>query len=182
MLRVGFVVEGKSAEVLFRESLYPWLQRKGIAAKIINAGGRSRLIRDASEHLKALRLSGCRRVFFILDQEADPCPPATAERLRFVRAEPDVTICVAARMLEAWSLADSEAVQKVTGQSYPSGPTDFLADPSSELKSLFFKRHKRWYTEVEMAKAIGRRFCLERAALGNHSAARFLRKIEGLAR
>ncbi|MCS7282883.1 MAG: DUF4276 family protein [Anaerolineae bacterium] len=180
MLRVGFVVEGKSAEILFRENFYPWLQRKGITAKIINAGGRSRLIRDASEHLKALRLSGCKRIFFVLDQEADPCPPAAANRLGAVRAEPDVTVCVVARMLEAWLLADSQAVYSVTGQPYRSNPTDFLADPVSELKNLFFKKHRRWYTEAEMAKAIGRCFQLERAAKGNRSAARFLRKIEEL--
>lgn len=178
MPQVGFVVEGRSLEMLFRESLCPWLRQEGVIPKVINAGGRSRLIRDAFKHLNALRISGCTRVFFVLDQESDPCPPATAQRLGNVRSEPDVTVCVVARTLEAWLLADRQAILKATGQPFGLSPTDFLSDPVTELKGLFFKKHKRWYTEVEMAKAVGRHFSLERAAASNHSAARFLKKIK----
>lgn len=178
MPRIGFVVEGKSLETLFRESLCPWLRKKGITPEVINAGGRSRLIRDAPRHLNVLRIKGCARVFFVLDQESDPCPPATAQRLGNVRSEPDVTVCVVARALEAWLLADHQAVQKATGQSGGLSPTDPISDPVSELKHLFFKKYRRWYTEIEMAKAAGRYFALERAAANNHSAARFLRKIQ----
>ncbi len=180
MSRVGFVLEGKSLEILFRESIGPWLQQRGLSVKIINAGGRSQLIRDAPKHLNALRSWECRKIFFVLDQEDDPCPPATAQRLASVLSEADVEVCVVARMLEAWLLADSEAVQKATGQSFRSTPTDTITDPALELKNLFFKKNKQWYTEVEMARAVGRYFHLERAAKGNHSAARFLRKIGGL--
>lgn len=140
MPQVGFVVEGRSLEMLFRESLCPWLRQEGVVPKVINAGGRSRLIRDAFKHLNALRISGCTRVFFVLDQESDPCPPATAQRLGNVRSEPDVTVCVVARTLEAWLLADRQAILKATGQPFGLSPTDFLSDPVTELKGLFFKK------------------------------------------
>ncbi|MBC7225770.1 MAG: DUF4276 family protein [Thermoflexales bacterium] len=180
MRRVGFVVEGKSLEVLFQESLCPWLRQRGIAVKVVNAGGRSLLIRDASRHLDVLRRSGFERIFFVLDQETDPCPPATAKRLDSVRSEPDVVICVAARMLEAWLLADNEAIQRATGLPGWSGLTDSLPDPVSELKDLFFQKYGHWYTKMEMARRVGRYFQLERAADRNRSAARFWRKLNEL--
>ncbi len=176
MARIGFVVEGKTLETLLRNSLCPWLQRKGITATIINAGARSRLIEKASQYLRDLRLKRCQRIFFVLDQEKDPCPPATAKRLESLRGEPEAVVCVAAPMLEAWLLADSEAVRKATGQSF-GDLTDSLPDPVDTLKTLFFQKYHQNVSKMEMAKTISRYFSLERAARNNHSAARFLRKL-----
>ncbi|MFN3763137.1 MAG: DUF4276 family protein [Anaerolineae bacterium] len=176
MARIGFVVEGKTLETLLRYSLCPWLQRKGVTATIIDAGGHSRLIKEASQHLRGLRRKRCQRIFFVLDQEKDPCPPATAKRLESVRGEPDAVVCVVAPMLEAWLLADSEAVQKATGQSF-GDPTDSLPNPVDTLKTLFSKKYRQSFSKMEMAKIISRYFSLERAARNNHSAARFFRKV-----
>jgi|GEM_PF-6020003 len=80
-------------------------------------------------------------------------------------------------MLEAWLLADEEAIQKATGQSSGHQFTDELPDPVDMLKTLFYRKDHQWRTEMEMARIVARYCCLERAAARNHSANRFLTKL-----
>ncbi len=176
--RIGIVVEGKSEEVLFRE-LRPWFQRRGKTLVIINAQERPRLIQDARRHLQALRLKGCSQIVFLLDQEDDECPPATASRLNTVREEADVLVCVAARKMEAWLLADTEAVRQATQQEFQDLPTDSLVQPDERLKELFRRRYGRSWSKVEMVKAFSSWLDLARAARGNRSAQRFLNRLSG---
>jgi len=177
MTRIAFVVEGATAYEVFDRAICPQLKQKGIQVKLVKRPNRDKLIADAGNNLDDLRQAGYQHVFFVLDQEDDECPPATARRLEGIRQEPDVIVCVVSRMLEAWLLADGEAIQKATGQF--SGPqfTDELPDPVDVLKTLFHRKDHQWRTKMEMARIVARYFCLERAAVRNHSANRFLKKL-----
>lgn len=178
--RIGLVVEGDSERRLF-EDLRPWFRSRGLDIKVVQAGGRPRLIQEARQHLEVLRLRNCQRVFFLLDQDDDPCPPAVVNLLGVLRQDPDVIICVIARELEAWLLADTAAVHKATGQTVPASQTDDLDQPVYRLKQLFHRGPGHKYpTKTEMVRRLSRHFDLDRAASGNRSARRFVRKLAGV--
>lgn len=176
---LGIVVEGTS-DLIFLKQNAPWWRQKGFVLKVRQAQGRPRLIRDAQKHLDLLRQQGCHYVLFLLDQDQDPCAPATARRLANLRREPDVLVCVCVRELEAWFLADGQALQVATGTTFSHLPTDSLRDAKAQLKRLFQRRIGKFPTEVEMARRIAPHFSLERAAQGNRSAARCLHKLLAL--
>jgi hypothetical protein len=176
-LRIGIVVEGDTERRLF-EAFRSWFQGRGLEVKIVQANGRPRLIQQACSHLEVMRLKQCQHILFLLDQDNDPCPPAVAALLKGIHQEPDAIICVVARELEAWFLADTGAIYQATGQQFTNVPTDELDRPAERLKELFYhsKYHKSM-TKMEMMRAISAHFDFERAAQGNRSANRFLRKL-----
>lgn len=175
--RIGIVVEGDTERRLF-EANRPWFLARGLEIKVVQAGGRPRLIQEARGHLEVLRLKQCEYTFFLLDQDDALCPPVVAALLHGVRREPDVRVCVLARELEAWFLADVSAVIKATGQQFAGVPTDAIGQPAERLKELFRRgRQHKFLTKMEMMRAISPHFDLARAAQGNRSAGRFLRKL-----
>ena len=176
-VRIGIVVEGDTERRLFEEHR-PWFLAQGLEVKVAQAGGRPRLIQEARSHLEVMRLKKCRYTFFLLDQDDDPCPPAVAALLQDVRGEPDAIICVMCRELEAWFLADTPAILKATGQRFTGLPTDGLERPAERLKELFHHSKRKFLTKMEMIRAISPHFDFERAAQGNCSASRFLRKLQ----
>lgn len=176
-LRIGIVVEGDTERRLF-EAFRSWFQGRGLEIKVVQANGRPRLIQEAHSHLKVMRMKQCQHTFFLLYQHNDPCPPAVAALLQGVRQEPDAIVCVVARELEAWFLADTVAVYQATGQQFSNTPTDELDRPVERLKDLFYRtKQRKSLTKMEMMKIISSHFDFERAAQGNHSANRFLRKL-----
>jgi hypothetical protein len=175
-VRIGIVVEGDTERRLF-EDHRPWFQSQGLEVKVVQANGRPRLIQEARSHLEAMRLKRCRYVFFLLDQHDDSCPPVVAALLQEVRRESDAVVCVIARALEAWFLADTSAVHQATGQRFAGVPTDELDRPAERLKGLFRQNRHQFLTKIEMVRAISPYFDFERAAQGNRSAHRFLRKL-----
>ncbi|MFB0545568.1 MAG: hypothetical protein ACETWB_01540 [Anaerolineae bacterium] len=175
---LGIVVEGPSDRLFFK-SQRRWFEEQGFAFKIVQTRGRSIMIREAENLLESFRLKGCRKVFFFLDQHADVCPPFTAERLKRVAHEEDVVICVIARALEAWFVADEEAVARATGQSFKKQPTNALDKPKDILKELFKRGRHMSLTEIEMVRAICLYFSFERATEGNASLRRFINKLQG---
>lgn len=176
---LGIVVEGPS-DKLFFESHKRWFEEQGVALKIVQTRGRSAMIQEAEKHLKSLWLKGCQKVFFFLDQDADVCPPFTAERLKSVAGESDAVICVMARALEAWLLADEEAITRATGQPFKSQPTDALDRPKEILKGLFRRRHHGIAPpDRRMVATLCHHFSFERAAENNASLCRFLKNLKG---
>ena len=132
-MRIGLVVEGDSERRLFEE-LHPWFRDRGLDIKVVQAGGRPRLIQEARQHLEVLRLRNCERIFFLLDQD------------------------------------DELSMQ-----------TDDLDQPVHRLKQLFYRgRGHKYPTKTEMVRRLSRHFDLDRAASGNRSARRFVRKLAGV--
>jgi len=176
-VRVGIVVEGDTERRLL-ENHRSWFQTRGLEVKVVQANGRPRLIQEARFHLEVMRLKQCEYTFFLLDQDDDQCPPATAALLQEVRREPDAIVCVVARELEAWFLADAHAILKATGQRFTGIPTDEIDRPAEQLKELFHRsKHHKFLTKMEMMRAISPHFDFERAAQGNCSVSRLLRKL-----
>jgi hypothetical protein len=174
---IGIVVEGDTERRLF-EKYRSWFQTRGLEVKVVQANGRPRLIQEARSHLAVMRLKRCEYTFFLLDQDDDQCPPAVAALLQEVRREPDAIVCVVARELEAWFLADTHAILKATGQRFTGIPTDEIDRPAERLKELLYRsKHHKFLTKMEMMRAICPHFDFDRAAQGNCSAGRFLRKL-----
>ena len=78
--RIGIVVEGDTERRLF-EAHRPWFLARGLEIKVVQAGGRPRLIQEARGHLEVLRLKQCEYTFFLLDQDDALCPPVVAALL-----------------------------------------------------------------------------------------------------
>lgn len=173
---LGIVVEGRSDKEFCQKLFRPWLIQQGYRSiRVVVPGDRSRLIRDAQKHYDTLSLQGCIRVLFLLDQDHDECPPITANLIN-VR-EDNILVCVAARALEAWLLADSDAVNSATGHPPPRGRTDTIQNPKRDLQALFYRSNYKYPTEMQMIKSISPRYSLERAAERNRSLQRLLERI-----
>ena len=177
--RVGFVVEGPSDYEFFR-SQRTWLEARSILPKIRQARDRPQLVRRAVDHYKALRMQGCERVVFVLDQDDDGCAPAAARLLGPVRQMDGVIVAVAAKELEAWLLADVTALRRVCEQNRPDGHTDGLDNPKGVLREMFRKVRHKHLSEVEMVRCFTPHFSFDRAAGYNQSAARFVARLSRL--
>lgn len=151
--------------------------RLGCALSIVQTNGRPALVRQCDSHYRGLKLKGCELIVFLLDQDDDPCPPGTADLLQAVRNRGDVLLAVMARELEAWLLADHEAVGRVCGRSSPTGHTDSVTDPKSHLRNLLFQSRNRHLSETEMVRSFAPHFSLDRSAQHNASAARFVLRL-----
>lgn len=174
--RVGLVVEGETERKFF-EQQKQWFQQKGIALAVVAANGKPRLVQEADRHLSVLRLRGCERVFFLIDQDDGECAPAVAKTLQAVRRETDVVVCVLTRTLEAWVLADTVAIHKATGGQPGPVPTDVLSNPDQKLRDLFFRKFHRHLSKMEMIQRASRHLSLDRCAQANASARRFVSKL-----
>ena len=173
---LGLVVEG-SAERDFWLQQRPWFQDIGYMVRVRDGKDKNRLVRQAQNHYEVLKLQGCTRIVFLFDQDADGCPPEAAARLAHMRAYPDVLLSVSARELEALLLADSEALLSVTRRTIPHPHTDDILDPKGVLRNLYHSEHHQWLSDTELLRRFASQFSLQRAALKNSSAARFLTRL-----
>lgn len=124
MMMVG--VEGPSDYIFWNKVLHKYLKRSGIRFDIRIMKTKEKLIKrtpDLLDDSKNLHYKAC---FIVLDRDKDPCCDAVLESFDQViqeEARKDLSerflhVCVAIRELEAWYLADSDAVQEVFGCSY----------------------------------------------------------------
>lgn len=139
------------------------------------------MVSECSKHVDTMRLKGYQFVAFLLDQDNDNCPPETARRLGAVRGDKDVLVSVIVLELEAWLLADDDALGQLGVHGVGTGYTDFVDDPKRRLKELFIQAKRRERSETEIVNPFGQRFSLERAAQRNHSARRFVNKLQNWA-
>ena len=178
MKSLSIVVEG-SSDKLFFSALTPWFNGQGFTPRFFSAKDRGRLIRDAAKHVAALSNSDL--IVFALDQDDDDCPPTTANRLAHVRSQTRL-ISVSSRCMEAWLLADTNAIRTATGSSYnSSGFTDDILDPAARIREVFYSAFKQHFSKPELASKVAPHFSPDRARSRNRSLERFVQRLSGLA-
>ena len=112
MVRVGFIVEGDSEQIVVSSPLFQqFLTRHNhqLVTPVINAkGGGNLLPQNIEVFLSRLKQQNVDKIVVVTDLEGEASADAVRERIG--HAELDV-IFVAIKALEAWYLADTEAMR-----------------------------------------------------------------------
>jgi hypothetical protein len=191
MVRVGFVVEGDCEEILIKSSYFHQLavQYHLKICQVVNTRGRGNLCpKNISTAIANCRLANPDKILVLTDLECEPCITVAKEHLG---KEGVNQIVVAKKALEAWFLADTNAMRTwLQNDEFPGElmPEETTKMPWEHLKELARHYHqkgrgpgtrKKRFAKI-MINQIG--FSIERAA--NHpncpSAKYFLAKLQQL--
>lgn len=191
MTRISFIVEGKSEVVMLESPQFKnWAARQGLEiGAIVDAKGSGNLC----ERLMPNRVEECLAmgsdsdyVVVLTDLDCDPCVTATKERMGCAGVD---LVVVARQALEAWFLADTEAMRRWLGQP------DFFEEQPEQIQGKPFQHLQELKTRYQVAGRIGRGhsdfankfineygFSIERAAAhpACPSAQYFIKKITSL--
>ncbi len=194
MVRIGFVVEGDGEKLLIESANFRnWATQQGleICDPVINAcGGGNLCSKQIDVYItQCLNQAKPDKIVVLTDLECDPCVTAVKRR---IGNQGVAKVFVAKKAVEAWFLADTQAINKWLGQ------TDFVeANPELTLE-MPWQRLKQIVHELEqqgikvrgpgdklpftkkMLKHYG--FSIERAANHPHgaSAKYFLEKLPNI--
>lgn len=112
MVRVGFIVEGDSEQIVISSPLFQTFltrQNHQLVTPVINAkGGGNLLPQNIEVFLSRLKKQDVDKIIVVTDLEGEASADAVRERIG--HEEVDV-IFVAVKALEAWYLADTEAMR-----------------------------------------------------------------------
>lgn len=179
ILKLCIYVEGYSDQILLNGQ-NNWFKSLGFDINIYQTGGRGTMIKKARGYNWMATLDGAKQIIFMPDLNTDACAMLTRENLGMDSEKNTVTI-VMIRELEAWVLADGEAIQNSIGVEYrPAGQTDTEAYPKRKLHSLMANKLGYPPTATLACKIVAPHFSIQRAANYNTSAKRFtdyLKKI-----
>ena len=147
-MRIGVAVEGPSDRKFWDKVLHKHCQ--GVRFDIRNMKNRANLVRAGATLLDAFRSAHYDAALFLVDRDRDPCvtavidqfEPAVQEEARKPADERFLFICVAVRGLEAWFLADDQAVRSVFPSARYDPPEDTAAlNPKKTLRRLWQEQY-----------------------------------------
>jgi hypothetical protein len=146
-------------------------------------GGRASLIASAAEFLALSRDQGYFRTLFLLDRHRDPCITAVLEQFPAEVAQADdVEILVSVPGIEAWYLADSQAIRRVLpGVTYDPPAETAGVNPKAILDDLlvqFDPSGRTKYKKTYFSTQVGRHFSPKRGAKHNTSLTRAWSRTE----
>lgn len=180
-LSLALVVPGRSEQEFLRPVLARW--RPGVVGQIVDARGDTKVSAEAGALRRALVAKGHGEVVFLRD--LDEFPGCTLLLREFPPEIHRRDIVIARRCLEAWYLADAEALQRLFSRALPSvrvpADVDELQRPQATLSDLF---QRQWpgrgvsYAKTEFARKIGGVYDPERAAQRSASLRRLLARID----
>lgn len=146
MVRLGFIVEGSTEKIVIEShSFKSWAREQGIeiCSPVIDAKGGGNLLPQNIEHMvKRLDLANPDLIIIMTDLENDATPEAVVERIGYRYAD---QIIVAVKALEAWFLADTQALRKWLGHHavFEEKPEETIGMPWDRLKELASQLNKR---------------------------------------
>lgn len=125
MVKVGFIVEGSCEKIIIEsEAFKNFLHRNGfeLVEPVIDANGGGNLLPQHIEpFISALETQGAKKLYILTDSEGEHVEEVK-ERIRHEK----ITKCfIAVKAIEAWFLADIEAMRKFlqledfTGEDFP---------------------------------------------------------------
>ncbi len=141
-LLVNLLVEGYIDEVVMTRILQS--VRLGVA-NVFGKQGRQYVVMNLRKHNEAAQVSPW---LAVIDLDRDECAPALVKRLLPKRCE-KMCVRVAVRCIEAWLMADAEALSQflsVSPSCIPSDP-EGLDDPKLSLVNLARRSRKRFIRE-----------------------------------
>jgi len=113
MVNVGFICEGDSEKIILESPQfldYIYSLNLNCIQPVINVGGGNNLLpKHLWEHTQKLKNNGADYIIILSDLDEDRCITATKERIQPLD---DQQVIVAVQQLEAWFLADYEAISK----------------------------------------------------------------------
>ena len=171
MVKIGFIVEGNTEKIVIEsESFKQWTTQQGIEIyhPVLDAKGGGNLL---PKHIEPLvqRLKDADYIVILTDLEHETSPQAVRDRIGTSYTS---LIFIAVKAIEAWFLADSEALRKwlKTDDVFEVYPERTVNMPWERLKELAnnYKQSGTGSSKPAFAKRMTRHygFSLERAA--NH--------------
>ena len=154
----------------------------GIVSTIIDSDGDSKVIKDAVRIRRRLEPENSTPIFV---RDLDDFACRSALKGAFDPTIPPGDIVIAYRCLEAWYLADVEAINRQFSRlpkAFRARPdADSWPDPQEEIKRLLQANGNpkgRHYYKTDFATSFAQHFSLRRAAMRSSSAKRLVARIE----
>lgn len=146
MVKVGFVVEGASDKKLidsawFRHLISSDFHLELLDGAVIDAGGNGQMCRkNIGTFVNALHKSATApdKIIVLADLDPEKCAPCITARKQIIDSENIDLIVIARKALEAWFLADTQAMREWLGQTdfYEEFPEDTPQTPWQRLKEI----------------------------------------------
>lgn len=185
-MTIGVGVEGPSDKEFWEKVLHK--HHRGLRFDIRNMKNRTKLISATPRLVESFRSAGCQRCIILIDRDSEPCPRSVIELFDPLiiaeatqpPAERFVSIVVAVRELEAWYLADSEAVRAVlpeaTVEDHPD--TDVIG-AEGKLRSYWQEQYEVGTpNKIDFARSIAPKFNPTRAAQSSTSFSYFWNRLD----
>lgn len=146
MVRVGFIVEGSTEKIVIESnSFQTWVREQGIeiCSPVIDAeGGGNLLPQNIETMINQLKRHNPNHIIILTDLEYDSTPEAVITR---IGTEHTKLIFIAVKALEAWFLADTNALYKWLSSEdvFENKPEETVGMPWERLKELSLGLGKR---------------------------------------
>ena len=146
MVKVGFIVEGDTEKLIVESPAFvAWLVANGITlvSPVVNAkGGGNLLPRNIGPFVATLQRAQAEHIVILTDLENEANPAAVRAR---IGQQHNNLIFIAVKAIEAWFLADTQALRqwlKIDTVEEPT-PEQTLGMPWERLKSIAHENQKR---------------------------------------
>lgn len=188
-LKIGVGVEGPSDRAFLSKVLHRSFQ--GFMFDIRSMNNKDKLIRRADDLVDDFRSRHYPFSVILVDRDSDACISATIDTFdqrvvtdaRASLARRNLFICVAVVKLEAWYLADEEAIRFVMpGATYSAPPDTGVVGAERTLRRLWRESGRQGRPgggKLGLARAVGQQFEPERARRHSSSFAYFWDRING---
>jgi hypothetical protein len=138
MVRVGFIVEGDCERIVVESSKFKKLLTDAgyeLVTPVIDAkGGGNLLPHNIEAFIQVLETRGVERIYVLTDLEDDDSVDIVRNRIQNQKLE---TVFVAVKALEAWFLADTQAMSQWLKQGYNEPqPERTIGKPYDRLKDI----------------------------------------------
>ena len=145
MVKIGFIVEGATEKIILEKSdLFPLLRENNIefVAEIINDEGNGNLLpHNINPYSRALVDKGATKIFILTDLDEEQCITKTKNR---IGSSAHRIVCVSIKTIEAWYLADQEAMRTFLGfATFDCAAPQEIIDPFQFIKTLRLQHSSR---------------------------------------
>lgn len=174
MVNIGFIVEGDSEKIVVESSAFgQWLASHGYhrLSPVINAkGGGNLLPQNIGVFLEKLNQSGADQIAIITDLERDHSVDVVRQRIETPGVD---LIFIAVKALEAWFLADTDAMRRWLNvqdffEPHPECTQDLPWQRLKEVASIYNRRGPG--SKVAFAKNITRHHGFDISRSAQHPA------------
>ncbi len=181
-MKIGIAVQGPSDREFFDKVLHKHFH--GITFDVRNLKSQHKLIRQAPALLETFRGAGYCAGFILVDRDDSTCISAVfklfdktiQETARQPRDSRYLHICVAIRELEAWYLADSQAIAAIFPKaSYSSAEETGSLNAEAKIRDIWQQQYGSCsaVNKIDLAKTISTKFHPAKAQTRSKSFAYF---------
>ncbi|MBA1296357.1 DUF4276 family protein [Pseudomonas lurida] len=138
MVKVGFIVEGDCERIVVESAAFTKLLSdcgQELVTPVIDAkGGGNLLPHNIDVFIQALEVKGVSKIYVLTDLEEEASVEVVRDRISNAKIE---TIFIAVKALEAWFLADTQAMSNWLKQAYNEPyPEATFGKPYDRLKEI----------------------------------------------